>query len=107
MIFGARKSMIRDINEIRECPDCASTNIVHNQDREQVICRECGLIFEPLAPAMEKAFEKTHQIEIVQLTSTKKKKAKKKAVKKKVKTVKKAKKPVKRTKRKTTKKKRR
>jgi len=99
--------MIRDINEIRECPDCASTNIVHNQDREQVICRECGLIFEPLAPEMEKAFEKTHQIEIVQLTSTKKKTKKKaKTVKKKA-VKKKAKKPVKRTKRKTTKKKRR
>jgi transcription initiation factor TFIIIB Brf1 subunit/transcription initiation factor TFIIB len=40
-----------NIQEIHECPDCASPNIVHNQDREQIICRECGLIYEPLSPS--------------------------------------------------------
>lgn len=51
-----------DINQIRECPDCASNNIVHNLQREQVICRECGLIFEPLAPAVEAVFERSHKM---------------------------------------------
>ncbi len=54
------KPMIKDIYQIRECPDCASSNIVHNERREQVICRECGLIFEPLSPHLEEAFERTH-----------------------------------------------
>ena len=54
--------MIRDIQQIKECPDCASSNIVHNQAREQIICRECGLIFEPLAPVLEEKFEKAHKI---------------------------------------------
>ncbi len=50
-----------DIGQIRECPDCASANIVHNETREQIICRDCGLIFEPLAPQLEAAFERTHK----------------------------------------------
>jgi transcription initiation factor TFIIIB Brf1 subunit/transcription initiation factor TFIIB len=54
--------MIRDIKQITECPDCASSNIVHNLAREQVICRECGLIFEPLVPQIEEAFERTHRL---------------------------------------------
>lgn len=59
------------VQEINECPDCASPNIVHNQDREQIICRECGLIYEPLTPA-EKA------IRMVKKPAAKKAKSKKK-----------------------------
>jgi len=54
--------MIKNIQQIKECPDCASSNIVHNDEREEVICRECGLIFEPLAPQMEEAFEHSHKM---------------------------------------------
>ena len=39
-----------DITQINECPDCASTNIVHGMMRDQVICRDCGLIFAEPAP---------------------------------------------------------
>ncbi len=38
------------LESITECPDCASQNIVHGMMRDQIICRDCGLIFEPLAP---------------------------------------------------------
>ncbi|VVB80952.1 Uncharacterised protein [uncultured archaeon] len=37
------------MENIRECPDCASTNIVQSTERDQLICRECGLI-QPLMP---------------------------------------------------------
>ncbi len=76
--------MIRSITEIRECPDCASVNIVHNARKEQVICRDCGLIFEPLAPALEEKFEKAHGIKTALVKAPKKKavKAKKKKKKK-------------------------
>jgi transcription initiation factor TFIIIB Brf1 subunit/transcription initiation factor TFIIB len=37
------------MENIRECPDCASTNIVQSTERDQLICRECGLI-QPLLP---------------------------------------------------------
>jgi len=51
-----------DIRQIKECPDCASSNIVHNLEREQVVCRECGLIYEPLTPEEEAKFEEAHDL---------------------------------------------
>lgn len=46
-----------DASEIRECPDCGSTNIIHGTIREQIICRDCGLIFEPSVPIEAKPAE--------------------------------------------------
>ena len=54
--------MIKDIHQIHKCPDCGSSNIFHNDRKQQVICKDCGLIFEPLAPEDEKKFEKSHGI---------------------------------------------
>ena len=45
--------MIKDIHEVKECPECASMNIVYNDAKSQVICRDCGLIYEPLTPKEE------------------------------------------------------
>ena len=105
---------IKDIREIKECPDCASPNLIYNGDRQQIICRECGLIYEPLAPDMEKKFESSHtaippggeaperiMIKLPEKKS-KKKKAKKKAAKK---SAKKPKKPAKKAAKKPAKKK--
>ena len=76
---------MKSVCDLRECPDCASSNVVCDGDREQLICKDCGLIFEPLAPEEEKAFEKTHNISLAEKKSKPKKaakKAKKKTVKK-------------------------
>lgn len=50
--------MIKDIKEIKECPECGSENISHMEKEQQVVCRDCGMIFEPMAPEREKKFEK-------------------------------------------------
>ncbi len=77
---------MEDIRQIKECPDCASSNIVHNMDREQVVCRECGLIYEPLTPEEEERFEKTHDLTMPRPRGTAKTvKAKPKAAKAKAK----------------------
>jgi len=65
-----------NLQQIKECPDCASSNIVHNLKREQIICRECGLIYEPLTPVEERIFEKTHHM-VTKPAKPAKKKAKK------------------------------
>lgn len=65
-----------DVTDIRECPDCGSTNIIHGTIREQVICRDCGLIFEPAMPIEIKPGE------AAALAKPKKAKKAKKAVKK-------------------------
>ena len=63
--------MIKDVSELHECPDCASENIVLSKNREQLICRECGLIFEPLTPEVEEQFERSHEL-VVSAASAKK-----------------------------------
>jgi len=81
--------MITDIRQIKECPDCASSNIVHNIEREQVVCRECGLIYEPLTPAEEEVFEQTHDLTMPQSGRAKATPAKRTVKKAKPKTAKK------------------
>jgi transcription initiation factor TFIIIB Brf1 subunit/transcription initiation factor TFIIB len=52
--------MIKDMRKIKECPDCASRKLFYDDDKQQVICKKCGLIYEPLAPKLEEKFEKSH-----------------------------------------------
>ncbi len=96
-----------NVYELNTCPDCASMNVVHSKVREQLICRDCGLIYQPLAPQMEKRFKKEIKpIAVREIKPAKKKKAAKpakKAKKKVKKAVKKKavkKKPAKKAKRK-------
>jgi len=50
--------MITNIKEVKECPECGSSNIVHNEKKLQVICKDCGMIYEPMVPDREERFEK-------------------------------------------------
>lgn len=50
--------MVNDINEIKACPECASSDIIYNEEKQQVICKSCGLIYEPLAIKESKAEKK-------------------------------------------------
>ena len=50
-------NMVSNIKEITECPDCGSTNLVYNEEKSQVICKDCGLIYEPLTPKEEKKYD--------------------------------------------------
>ena len=50
--------MITNINEVNECPECGSDDITRNEKKQQIICRACGMIFEPMAPEREEKFEK-------------------------------------------------
>jgi len=54
--------MIKNIHQVKECPDCGSTNISYDDKEDQVVCKDCSLIFEPMDPKDEEAFEKTHKI---------------------------------------------
>ena len=43
-----------------ECAECASKNVYYNEKKQQIVCRDCGAIFEEMAPEREKQFEKAH-----------------------------------------------
>lgn len=76
-----------NIKDITSCPDCGSMNIIHGTLREQIICRDCGLIFEPLAPGLEEKMPltKPKASKTAKPKAKPAKKPKKKAVKKKAK----------------------
>ena len=74
------KKEVTNIRDITECSACASLNIVYNDEREQVICKECGLIFEPMIPLEGGAIEPSI---LPQKKAKTKKAVKKKSAKKK------------------------
>jgi ribosomal protein S27E len=53
-----KSNMIKNIHQVKECPECGSKNIRYDEEKNQVICEDCGLIYEPMAPKVEKKFEK-------------------------------------------------
>jgi len=96
-----------DVSKIKECPDCASRNIIHSEIRDQIICRDCGLVYEPLSPVEDLNFAKAHKMRITAIPKSRPLKSKPRKKSRKKPTKKKAKKAAKRkpTKKKTTKKK--
>ena len=48
----------REKKRRKECVDCGSSNIIFDPETEQLICQDCGLIFEELPPDMESKYEK-------------------------------------------------
>ena len=70
--------MIKDACELKECPECGSTNVVCNKQRNQLICRDCGVIYEPMAPAREEQFERASGLAKAKPKKTKTRAGKKK-----------------------------
>ena len=65
---GARKSKKRgaktaaaepaSVRERRKaCPDCGSGNILFDAEIEQVICHDCGQLFQELPPEMKREMD--------------------------------------------------
>ena len=48
--------------KLRECPDCGSDNVRIDEKNNQLICKDCGLIYEPLEKDLEEKFEKSHKM---------------------------------------------
>lgn len=55
--------MVTDLNKIKTCTDCGSDNIFHKKTSNQIVCKDCGLIYEPLTPKEEEKFEKSHDLQ--------------------------------------------
>jgi len=44
----AEEEKSRSVRRRKACPDCNSRNITFDTETEQLICQDCGLIFEEL-----------------------------------------------------------
>ena len=51
-----------DLSRVKECPECASSNIIYNERKDEIICQDCGAIFSELPPDLEKRFEKVSDV---------------------------------------------
>ena len=51
-----------DVKKIEACPECGSINIVHIEDKDEVVCKDCGAIFAELGKKDEKKFEKASDV---------------------------------------------
>ena len=51
-----------EMKDVKECPECGSSNIVYNEKKDQIVCNDCGMIFEELTPEQEKKFEKASDV---------------------------------------------
>jgi transcription initiation factor TFIIIB Brf1 subunit/transcription initiation factor TFIIB len=54
--------MKMNIYKMRECPDCGSDNIYIVEENQQLICRDCGMIYESLPDDLESDFEESHEM---------------------------------------------
>lgn len=40
--------------KLKSCPQCGSDNIYYDKEKDELICRECGLIFAEVAGEKKK-----------------------------------------------------
>ena len=45
----------------KECPECGSTNVIYDKEKDELICQDCGAVFAELTPKKEKRFEEAHE----------------------------------------------
>lgn len=50
----------KDFKEKHECAECGSSNAIYQKGSDQIICQDCGAIFEEMEPSSEKKFERAH-----------------------------------------------
>lgn len=51
-----------ELKDVKACPECGSSNIIHNEKKNKIICKECGAITSELTPEMQKKFEKASDV---------------------------------------------
>jgi len=51
----------KSVKRRKDCPDCGSFNIIFDPETEQLICQDCGLIFEELPEDIEKKYEQVDE----------------------------------------------
>ena len=51
-----------DLDKVEACPECGSDNIVHVEDKDEIVCKSCGAIFAELTKEDEKKFERVSDV---------------------------------------------
>lgn len=51
-----------NLSKVKQCPECGSDNIIYKKKEDEIVCKDCGLIFSELTPEQEKKFEKASDV---------------------------------------------
>ena len=51
-----------ELKDIKQCPECGSSNIIYSEKKDEIICRDCGAITSKLTPKMQKKLEKASEV---------------------------------------------
>lgn len=51
-----------ELKDVRQCPECGSNNIIYNEEKNEIICKDCGAITSQLTPEMQKKLEKASDV---------------------------------------------
>ena len=51
-----------ELSKVKQCPECGSNNIIYKKEEDEIICKDCGMIFSELTPEQEKKFEKASDV---------------------------------------------
>ena len=47
----------KKVEDQKLCPECGSDNIIYKRKDDEIVCKDCGMIFSGLTPDDEKQFE--------------------------------------------------
>ena len=61
----------------KTCAECGSDNVVYDREKDQLLCQDCGAIFEELTAGDEDDFEEVLEEEVPRHAKVKAKKKKK------------------------------
>ena len=50
------KFMVK-LSELKQCPECGSSNVKYSKEKDRVYCNDCGEIFAKLTQEQEKKLE--------------------------------------------------
>ena len=54
--------MAIDLSKLKQCPSCGSDNIIYDESKDEIICKDCRGIFSELTKDQEEQFEKASDV---------------------------------------------
>ena len=42
--------MTPDLEKVKQCPACGSSNVIYREEDDQIVCNDCGEVFSELPP---------------------------------------------------------
>ena len=54
--------MAVELSKLKQCPSCGGNNIIYDESKDEIICKDCRGIFSELTKEQEEQFEKASDV---------------------------------------------